>query len=924
MRKLALVALVGFAATCTPPTPKYAIKYTEKRGTLPNGLRFVVVPDATTQMAEVDVRYDVGSREDPPGKAGLAHVVEHLMFQQRPDGPTSPPLMHFIDQLTTFFNAFTNWDTTHYMQLSRADMVDSMLKIEAERMFYGCQTISEEEFEREREVVRNEIRWRTGNAEGQMEQMILSSVYPKGHAYEREVGGNDAQIANLTLKDACDFMQKYYTTDRAVVVVAGGVDFDQTVGSVQKWFAKIPARTAAPRTPVAPVVLDTSRVDYTVDIERPMVHVAWALPPSNTPEGEAARFGIQNTIGDTADKAEKYSFATQVQPQILGGEEAPVFVLSIELKSMDKLDEALDFARKAAANAGDGFDKIPDEQLDWLKARSKAQFIESIEPLTSRTLQIAEDVQFSKEVDFKSNDTYIMHELAKIDQFDGDKVRDAVKKALDPSKMKIIVVKNSKEGVHGDRRADIKFQTQSDTGSREVPEVDPREALKPLKVAASITTLANAQRFTLGNGMKVVLLPVDSMPLVAVDLTFDVGDAAAPGIADLAARELHVPFTETSADQTLVAQETGVRIRCQSGADTTTCSSHGVNIYLDVILKRMERMVSQGDVNQEAIEEYQKAYRDDMKRQESQTKFEFDRQLAAALYGEDHAYTKAAAITPNAIDGIGHDKVMSFVRSHYSAANATLVIAGNFDAKAAESLVRSTFGGWGAGHKDAPVAGDPHPRTGAVYVGVVGKEEPQTTVRIVYPAPAGVDGQEAAREVLATMLNERMEDIRFKLGSTYGTYAAHLIQRGPTAYEMGGDVDTARTGESLKAMREGIAILQHVGNGNGTKEEMNQFLIDFVRARRKRIQLLLGQSTVSTELARRLGFISEYDQPADFYNQMLQRTAAVSPAQVMALISTELKPETEIIVTKGTREGIEKTFTDAGIPNVKIVEPEYK
>src|SRR5262249_4937022 len=155
----------------TPSAPKYAIKYTEKRMTLGNGLRAVIVPDATTQMVEVDVRYDVGSREDPPGKAGLAHLVEHLMFQQRPDGPTAPPLMHFIDQMTTFFNAFTNWDTTHYMQLSRADQVDSMLKVEAERMFYGCQTISEEEFEREREVVRNEIRWRSGDAKGQMEQM---------------------------------------------------------------------------------------------------------------------------------------------------------------------------------------------------------------------------------------------------------------------------------------------------------------------------------------------------------------------------------------------------------------------------------------------------------------------------------------------------------------------------------------------------------------------------------------------------------------------------------------------------------------------------------------------------------------------------------------------------------------------------------
>ena len=189
-KTLVRLAMAVFAATllaaCTPATPKFAIKYAEKRGTITkNGLRFVIVPDATTQMVEVDVRYDVGSREDPDGKAGLAHLVEHLMFQQRPDGATTPPLMHFLDQLTVFFNAFTNWDTTHYMTYSRNDMADNLLKIEAMRMFFGCQTISEAEFEREREVVRNEIRWRGGDARGEMERQILASIYPTGHAYAR-------------------------------------------------------------------------------------------------------------------------------------------------------------------------------------------------------------------------------------------------------------------------------------------------------------------------------------------------------------------------------------------------------------------------------------------------------------------------------------------------------------------------------------------------------------------------------------------------------------------------------------------------------------------------------------------------------------------------------------------------------------------
>src|SRR5687768_16008825 len=153
--KICVVAALVTAtlASCNPATPKFAFTHAERRGRLDsNGLRFVLMPDPTTQLVEVDVRYEVGSREDPPGKAGLAHLVEHLMFQQKPDGPNTKPLFHFLLQASVFVNAYTNWDTTHYMTNARAEQLDSLIKIEAMRMHYLCETITEEEFLRERDV----------------------------------------------------------------------------------------------------------------------------------------------------------------------------------------------------------------------------------------------------------------------------------------------------------------------------------------------------------------------------------------------------------------------------------------------------------------------------------------------------------------------------------------------------------------------------------------------------------------------------------------------------------------------------------------------------------------------------------------------------------------------------------------------------
>ena len=244
----------GVLFACNPSTPKFAFKHAEQRGKLDkNGLRFVIMPDPNTQLVEVDVRYEVGSREDPPGKAGLAHLVEHMMFQHRPDGPETKPMMHFLSQNSLFMNAYTNADTTHYMITARAEQADAMLKVEAIRMKYGCDTISDEEFQREREVVRNEIRGGNRTPEDRIPQIAMSAIYPKGHAYEQNVGGDDSQLSNITMADVCEFMKKYYVPERATVIVAGGVDIDETVKSITKWFSVVEKRPAAPRRVVEPV-----------------------------------------------------------------------------------------------------------------------------------------------------------------------------------------------------------------------------------------------------------------------------------------------------------------------------------------------------------------------------------------------------------------------------------------------------------------------------------------------------------------------------------------------------------------------------------------------------------------------------------------------------------------------------------------------
>ena len=908
----AAVLATATLSACNPEVPKTSFVYGEKRGTLSsNGLRFAIMPDKTTSLVEVDVRYEVGSREDPEGKAGIAHLVEHMMFQQKPDGPDTQPLMHSIGQLTSFFNAYTNWDTTHYMMQGRVERMDDLIKIEAMRMHFRCTTISEDEFLREREVVRNEIRQRGGTPEGRIPDLILEQVYPKHHAYARMIGGDDANLTNITLKDVCDFMDKYYTPDRATVIIAGGIDADAAVASIQKWFGGLEKRVGGPRVEVAPVTVSSKRADYELDIERPYVVVAWPLPAANTAEGRAVQYGINRVFFETAGQAYDYDFAYDVSPVILGGELAPVFGVLIELKGMDKMGEALEFVKKAAAKAHRNFDDANWQQTEDFKARTAASFLRNLETLNARTVAFGDAVQFDTETEFASQDLFLINELARIQKFDGGLIERSTKKTLDWDNAKVIVFKASKSGIHGDKRAKVTFQTKSHD-KREIPEVDPREAKVPLQVAADMPVFDRAERYQLGNGMKVVLLPVESpMPLVSAILMFNVGDAhsgSVPGMADSAASFLNPPPDSDA------LQRLGIGINGFTVNDNTFFTTGGLDIYLGPMLKGLEREIKAGVYNQDQVEGWRKQLKERFKRKDYQVETEYTRQIFTALYGADHPYTKNAVLTPDSANGIGQDRLGDFRDTHYSAGNATLIVVGKFDPAKARSTISDNFGSWGKGHVDKPIDAAPRARTGPEFIGVVGIENPQVTVTIGYPAPAGLDGNEAARRVLTEMLNIRMGDIRFKLGATYGTYARRQAQVGPSAYTMGGNVDAPRAGEALAAMRAGVEMLR----------TGSTFDIDFVRARRALIEDLLAQSTVSGELAQRLATIARFDLKPDYYKQLVKQIAAVSPAQVRMLLNSELDAKSEVVVCQGDRPSLEKAFADAKLDQVKLIEPDYK
>jgi zinc protease len=830
------------------------------------------------------------------------------MFQHRLFGADKPPLFDVLPQITTSFNAFTGTDSTHYLLQGRKDELQSFLRLEAARMAADCRHIPAAEFEREREVVRNELRQNFGQPEAQIWRMIHREAFPKGHPYHHLGIGDDEQLAAISQTDVCQFLDQYYVPQNATLIVAGNVEPNQVkteasyaFGAIRKGLAADGAPRPVPRRPVAIPQLSHRKVEFELPVERPSVHIVWALPPRYSKRGQYA--GALHAAGSILDGFNSdWNFAAETSADSFGGAQAPLFALSMVLPNLKKLDDALEFAWKAASLAHRPFEPGDDTEA---KNRQIGGFIAQFEDLTARTTQVAELVQFRHDFRWDSADTFVYDEFERIRHQDTSDVRSFVKTTLKRSKALVIVVKPN-PNASAFKKASLRFEAKGRSELSE-PVVDPAEAKRPLAIPAGESALGQAQRFFLGNGMKVVLLPEGSkMPVVSVALVFKAGAAHEPagheGLAEAAARILDHP--PGSAIHLI-----GARWSAEVNADTTTFSAHGINLYTKELIVGLERLIKIGQYDQEVIERVRRQARAVLESRQFRQRLAFAREAAMAVWGPDHPYAIKGTPTSASLGQISRDATSSFRDRHYTAANATLIVAGNFDAAVAEAAIRNSFGDWDGGRHDRPIAAAAV-RSEVRVVGIIGDELPHVDIAIQYPGAAGVDGQHAARLVLAEMLDLQMGRIRTELGSTYGIQATRETLLGPSRYLIAGSVQAERAGETLRVMRHKLDQLR-------AGDEFDRV---FAQARRAVLKNLLAESTVSQALARKLARIAIYNQTADFYAKLTRHVASLSPAHVRAVMQHELNPEREVIAVLGDKQALETTLAEAGISEVKYVD----
>ncbi len=386
-----LIAMAAWIMAALPLTAEEAIT----TFTLDNGMDVVVIEDHRAPAVVHMVWYRVGSADEPPGKSGIAHYLEHLMFKGT-DELGEGEFSSIVAANGGTDNAFTSYDYTAYFQRVAADRLGLMMEMEADRMVDLM--LTQEKALTERDVIIEERNQRTENSPGALFREQTRAAQFLNHRYGAPIIGWRHEMANLTLQDAKDFYREFYAPNNAILVVAGDVTPDEVRALAQEHYGVLPANPdLAPRVrPQEPPQTAARRLVFEDPrVAQPYVVRSYLAPERDSgAQDEAAALVLLSELlggeGATSFLGQRLQFDTQLAiytAAFYGGQSLDdttfgLVIVPSQGVSLDEAETALDAALAAFMEEG-----VDTEALDRIKMQLRAAEIydkDSVQGLARR------------------------------------------------------------------------------------------------------------------------------------------------------------------------------------------------------------------------------------------------------------------------------------------------------------------------------------------------------------------------------------------------------------------------------------------------------------------------------------------------------------------------------------------------------------
>ncbi len=882
-----------------------------KQFVLKNGLRVIVHTDRKAPVVAVSIWYDVGSKHEPKGKTGFAHLFEHLMFNGSENSPGDffEPLQNMG---ATDYNGTTWFDRTNYFQTVPKSALERTLWLESDRMGYLLGAVTQEKLDNQRGVVQNEKRQGDNQPFGLVEYAQVEAMVPADHPYGHSTIGSMADLDAASMEDVRGWFRQHYGPNNAVLVLAGDIDVAAAKPMVERWFGAISRgpqqKPVAVPVPTLPAPKTETMKDRVANVR---LYRNWMVPGIDHKDSVALDVaasvlgGLASSRLDNAlVREEKLAVAVTAGNQSfaqLGGFEVTVDVRpGVEPAAAAKrLDEIMAELIKTGPTA----DEV--QRVVMRSVSGRISGLEQVGGFGGKAVALAEGALYRKDSNFYKRQ---MQQLA----------------ATTPAQVKAAMQRWLTRPVYAltvepGERAAYENAKGAPTVTTPAAALTPVARPKPPEMGAiSDLDFPDVSRTKLSNGVELVYAQRTAVPVTQISISLDAGHSADPrdklGLQALTLGLLDEGAAGMNSRQIAEAQERlGATITTSTSMDRTTLNVWSLSANLPATLGLFSDVVLKPDFAPAEVERLRNQQLARIASELKQPQGMAGRVLPAVIYGVNHPYGVSGSGSGNVgtVSNITRDDVVAFHHSWVRPEKAKIFVVSDRPLAEIKSAIEARFGGWASsGTAGTKLATSAVPVPSPRILLVNRPDSPQSLILGGQALPVkGTDDLDtllSANENLGSGFLSRLNmDLRESKGWSYGVRGSVNRVAGSVSYTVSAPVQADKTGESVGAL---IAdIKEFLGPKGITTEEFDRTVSGNIRE-------LPGSFEQASDVLTGMQRNDLYGRPDTYYESSASRIRAMTRQGMDAAIRAVVKPDQFIWVVVGDAKIVKPQLEKLGLP----------
>ena len=895
-----------------------------KKYTLANGLTVVLHQDKSDPLVHVDVTYHVGSGREDIGKSGFAHFFEHMMFQGSENVADE---QHFaiITESGGTLNGTTNADRTNYFETVPSNQLEKMLWLEADRMGYFLNAVTEEKFEVQRETVKNERGQRVDNRPyGLLFERVGEAQFPEGHPYSWSTIGYLEDLDRASLDDLKKFFLRWYGPNNATLTIGGDLDEEQTLAWVKKYFGSIPTGPAVDKPEYVPVTLDKDRyISLEDNVQLPLLYMSWPTVHAKHPD-EAPLDVLMNIMGEgQTSLLYKNLDKPGLTIQASAGHQCRELSCSFSLFALanpaqvQKLADLETIIRDSLIE----FESrgVEDDDITRVKASIVSDMIYGLESVRGKVGQLA----FYET--FRNTPNGIGDDIARYEGVTKAEVMRVYNKYIKdkPAVIMSIVPKGAtaaiaKPDTWQRYERNIPADEASSAFEWELPQDDFDRSIIPPSGANLSVKAPDVYRASLSNGIEILGARNTETPTTTISLRIKAAQSHDPleklGVAALTSRMLDDATTNKSVED--IANEMakmGSSYSWASGDTYTTLRIRSLTKNLDQTIALAVDSLLNPKFDPVDFDRLKSNTAEGIKADKKEASITASNVFNLLMYGKNNSFAYSNSGTEQSIQAITLDDVKAFYAAHYSPTVSSVVAVSDLS-EAAMKKALSPLSQWDG--EDVPSAKTAEfPDLGETKIYFVNKDgAAQSEIRIGKRSlPFDATGEYfragLMNYTLGGAFNSRINlNLREDKGYTYGARSGFSGQETRGVY---------RASAGVRADSTGASITEFI-------KEINGFHTDGITPE----ELVFTKSAIGQRDARayetpsqKLGFLSRmmtYNLKPSFVDEQSSILHGMSKADMDALAAKHLKIDEMIMVVVGDKAKHMDEVKALGYPVVEL------